>query len=443
MKLISYVIILIIQINFILCQSVPPNYYLNQSREIFYDSGKDWELLTIFGPNRFNNIKLNDITFMDGHLEAGFINKSLNGFVRFNYKNYYYGYFSPSIVTRENSDQPNNIGGMKILGLRDYQSGLGFENSWIILQICRGGESWGAGRDIELALSQQSSSYDYFLLGSDYGNIRVRYIHGFLEKIDPNINRYINARGIEWTNKKSLVIGLTETIIYSGENRSIDMGYLNPISSHLEVELNNRLNIIGDNNSNAVWQIHLDYLFQNNLRISLNYLYDEFVIDRSVQINKEHGKAFSFRLAFTPILTERQVYTLYGTLVHVGTPTFRHGDGSNNFVHNGRPLGWYKGSDSEDYTIGVNYFNRKNLTLSFSIGFLQSGEETITNRIFDSYADYLAGPFPSGIVEKYFYYETYFTLWWNQNISISKGYYWSPINKVFDLKIFYHFNYSR
>ena len=73
MKLISYVIILIIQINFILCQSVPPNYYLNQSREIFYDSGKDWELLTIFGPNRFNNIKLNDITFMDGHLEAGFI----------------------------------------------------------------------------------------------------------------------------------------------------------------------------------------------------------------------------------------------------------------------------------------------------------------------------------------------------------------------------------
>ena len=50
------------------------------------------------------------------------------------------------------------------------------------------------------------------------------------------------------------------------------MGYLNPISSHLEIELNNRLNIIGDNNSNAVWQAHLDYLMMKNLRISLNYL---------------------------------------------------------------------------------------------------------------------------------------------------------------------------
>ena len=34
-------------------------------------------------------------------------------------------------------------------------------------------------------------------------------------------------------------IGFSETVIYSGENRSIDIGYLNPMSSHLEIELNN------------------------------------------------------------------------------------------------------------------------------------------------------------------------------------------------------------
>ena len=37
------------------------------------------------------------------------------------------------------------------------------------------------------------------------------------------------------------MIGLSETVVYSGENRSFDLGYLNPISSHLEIELNNRL----------------------------------------------------------------------------------------------------------------------------------------------------------------------------------------------------------
>ena len=87
--------------------------------------------------------------------------------------------------------------------------------------------------------------YDYFLLGSDYGKIRVKYIYGFFETVKEYINRYITARGFEWTNKKSLVIGFSETVIYSGENRSFDIGYMNPISSHLEIELNNRLNIIG------------------------------------------------------------------------------------------------------------------------------------------------------------------------------------------------------
>ena len=52
-----------------------------------------------------------------------------------------------------------------------------------------------------------------------------------------NINRYITARGFEWTNKKSLIIGFSETVIYSGENRQFDIGYFNPISSHLEIEL--------------------------------------------------------------------------------------------------------------------------------------------------------------------------------------------------------------
>ena len=121
----------------------------------------------------------------------------------------------------------------------------------------------------------------------------MKYIHGFLESKDKDINRYITARGIEWTNQKSFIIGLSEIVIYSGENRSFDIGYLNPISSHLEVELNNRLNIIGDTNSNAVWQIHLDYLLNKRFRLSSNFLYDEYVIDKNIQ--KEKNMAGHFR----------------------------------------------------------------------------------------------------------------------------------------------------
>ena len=34
------------------------------------------------------------------------------------------------------------------------------------------------------------------------------------EKTEDDINRYLTAKGIEWTNKKSLIIGFSESIIY-------------------------------------------------------------------------------------------------------------------------------------------------------------------------------------------------------------------------------------
>jgi len=420
-----------------------------QVQKLLIDTGQNWEINTIFGPHRFqfisntdyqNSIKfdsLNIQTWTEIFTKNGAI--ALHAFAHFSYK-HYYGYFYPRIVnnidsfTRYSGIQRDinrvgfNFGGNNL-------SGIGFQNDWVILQLGTGRESWGSGNDIQLALSENSDNYDYLLLGSDYGKVRVRYIHGFLENIGQNINRYITARGIEWTNKKSFIIGLSETVIYSGENRPLDIGYLNPMSSHLETELNDRLNINGNINSNAVWQLHLDYFLNKQVRFSGNYLYDEFVIDKNIELGKEHGKAFSVRMAYTPQFSNNYFITLYSSLVYVGTPTFRHGLGTNNFVQNGRPLGWYRGSDGQDFYVGINYFNNNDLMLSFSTGFFESGEETITNRVFESYSDYLKGPFPSGEVIKTFYIETNFTFWWKEYSSISSALHWSPNIDVFGYEV--------
>ena len=339
----SFYYIFLCQSYLIYSQSLPNNHFTYQSTKLLYDAGQNWNNLTNFGPIRFKSKvqnKLNSLrsfNYFNGQISfnAGDQFYILNGHWFFKYRDYY-GYFSPIFLkeisknyySSSNTTQINNHGN---------QSGIGYENSWAVLQIGRGRESWGAGNDIQLALSEKSNTYDYLLLGSNYGKIRVRYIYGFLENVKTNINRYITARGFEWTNNKSLVIGFSETVIYSGENRSFDIAYMNPISSHLELELNNRLNIVGDRNSNAVWQAHLDYLVMKNFRVSLNYLIDEFVIDPDKEIGKEHGKAYSFRLAYTPLFSNGHIITLISSLVYVGTPTFRHGIGTNNFVQSKRP----------------------------------------------------------------------------------------------------------
>ena len=223
----NFLIIILFQSFLVFAQTIPRDYYPYQSRKFLYDTGKDWESLTVFGPIRFKSItkkelkNLSPSNSFNGQIGFDIKNDfySLHGYGHF-YYNDYYGYIYPTIVN--NSYQASGINTSIINGF-DNHAGIGFENSWAILQIGRGKESWGAGSDIQLALSENSGTYDYFLLASDYGRLRVRYIYGFLENVQKNINRYITARGFEWTNEKTLIIGFSETVIYSGENRSFDM----------------------------------------------------------------------------------------------------------------------------------------------------------------------------------------------------------------------------
>ena len=144
----------------------------------------------------------------------------------------------------------------------------------------------------------------------------------------------------------------------------------------------------------------IDYLWNNYLRFSINYLLDEFVIDKNIEKNKDHGKAYSVRIASSPNRSKNYILTKYITYVKVGTYTFRHGMGTNNLVHQGKPLGWYNGSDGHELKIGLNFFNRKNLIFSASCGILETGDENLIYRVFDSYANLEKGKFPSGEVEK-------------------------------------------
>ena len=266
-------------------QEISPDFNEFKFESLMFDFGLNWHFNTTLGSirynesNRFNEIKNSDS--LTSNLKIGSSissnSKVMYGFAHFTYKKYLYGYLYPRIV--DNIDNvprysgiPRDISRLNFISGETDLSGIGYENEWLSFQIGRGRESWGACDDINLVLSNDSSPYDYGMLSSNYGNLKVKYIHGFLESTESLINRYINARGFEWSNNKSLIVGFSEIIIYSGYNRSLDFGYLNPISTHLEIELNDKLNTIGNTHSNAVWQISLDYFYKNNIRISGNFL---------------------------------------------------------------------------------------------------------------------------------------------------------------------------
>ena len=401
--------------------------------EIFnFDLGKNWEQNTTLGSPRFYKFYKDKIE--KHHKDSLYISirsgvsvldrsMALYNFAHFSYQKYLYGYLYPKIVNNTEhipgySGVPRDRSRFGFNSGETVMSGIGFENNWLSFQLCRGKENWGANDEINLALSNNSSSYDYFMLSSDYKNIKVKYFHGFLESTKSNVNRYISARGIEWSNEKYLIIGLSEIIIYSGENRSLDFAYLNPMSSHLEVELNDRLNVIGEDGANAIWQFSFDYLLKKKLRISYNYIIDEIVLDQEQKrVGKENGDAYSIRLSYNP--SEKLIIpsSLFLSVVSVGTPTFRHNNGFNNFIQRNKPLGWKYGSDTFEIKCGIKISNQRNLIFSGEYGYRLSGEESILNRPYEKYFDYIKDDFPSGDLVKNNFCSFKLNWWYKKNIS--------------------------
>jgi hypothetical protein len=287
---------------------------------------------------------------------------------------------------------------------------VSYNNSWLIAQFGRGRQLWGPLESENLALSSNSAAYDYFLLEGRYRRMKLRFFYGFLESITNggNINRSVVGHGIEYTNRRNLVVGVSEIIILSGEDRPLDISYLNPFLPVLEVELNDRTNKDrGTASSNAVWSIMFDWLPVHGLRLSGNITFDEFQFDKK---DREEGRpdatAYQVRAAYS-----RNLGALAGTVsidyTRVGTFTFRHEAGSNNFVSRNLPIGTDIGSDADRWRLSLRLLFPWRITLSTAFGRQRVGERNLLNNVYEPYTadEFRQGPFPSGQVQKFNLFE--------------------------------------
>jgi hypothetical protein len=435
------ILIYILYIVLIRGQEIPNENFLFQKKKMLQDYGENWLNVTTFGPIRFNRLAEynpgNDSLKIDLRIGLnGNAANRMNGVAFYSYghlsfQKYFYAYVYPRIVNNPNSF-PRYTGKERYFGRTGETdlAGIGYENNWMIMQWGRGRQSWGAGNDIQLAISEDSPSYDYGLIGLDFGHLRVRYFHGFLEE-ESEYNRYITGRCIEWTNKKSFVIGLSEIVIYSGIDRPLDIAYLNPISTHLEIEMNERQNESGFASGNGVWQAYVDCLLRPNLRLSGNVLFDEFTLDigHELEEGEGHSNAVSVRAVWSPKVFKKMYTSFFTEYIMVGTHTLRHQSGYNNFIQRGLPLGWQHGSDGDQYRVGLNIFNNTNLITKLSFGSRRLGKETITNDPYEPYPHFQEVPFPSGTVIKTKFITGDLQWWWKPNVSLMAGLEWLDSDK--------------
>ena len=115
----------------------------------------------------------------------------------------------------------------------------------------------------------------------------------------------------------------------------------------------------------------------DKIRLSGNYLFDEFTLDKEqLENDKGSGTAHSIQISYPIVNNKKSIASLFLSKISVGTNTFKHQIGNNNFVQRGKPLGWQIGSDSEELKSGFN-ISYKSLITNIEIGNRSMGDKII------------------------------------------------------------------
>jgi len=96
-------------------------------------------------------------------------------------------------------------------------------------------------------------------------------------------------------------------------------------------------------------------------------------------LGQRHRTGFSSKISYHYRSTSEIIRNIYLSIVSVGPLTFRHGNGYNNFVIRGRPLGWKYGSDGYEYKIGLNQIYDSKIISKFEMGYMSVGGKSIIN----------------------------------------------------------------
>jgi len=280
---------------------------------------------------------------------------------------------------------------------------IGFQNEWAIVEYGRSREIWGPMAEDNLLLSGNAPPYERLMLQIRYKRFAYRWFFGYLETVftgDNNVHRYIVGKALEYRNHNNLVVSAGEVTVFSGPNRPIDMSYLNPISIHLELETNDRINDQSANHANTILFANIDWMLHRSVRFLFSFALDEFQIDQN---DRNNGAAdalgYLARIAWTPMINPLGL-TFYTYGIKNDTYLIQHNYGYDNFVNHGELLSHPIGNDAYEIASGVRVVFRQPIILELKYGRRGWGDNSLLNAPYTPYdPDFTELPFPSGQVK--------------------------------------------
>lgn len=273
------------------------------------------------------------------------------------------------------------------------QAYLHWETKYMKILLGRDNQNWSPSLGDGLLFSGQSPALDQIRLSMQLGYFKFSYFSSVLDKIfDPGsnsfANRYISAHSLNFKHPKGIELGLSETVIYGGINRPVELYYLNPILPYYVEQFNQNVP------DNIIWSLTFDLSFWKDKEFYGELLIDDFQYDFKSEPH-QIGYLLGTRLAHLFNLDGSHFNLEYR---RIGFWVYGADISWNRFLYHDRNLGSALGPDADLIRGSFLYHLRKDLSLQFSAGYQRKGEGKIDMVYPSPLPD--VSKFPSGVVDK-------------------------------------------
>jgi hypothetical protein len=162
---------------------------------------------------------------------------------------------------------------------------IGYQKPNFSIFFGRASPVWGMNKASSIILSGQSGGFDHFLTNIIGDKVSLQMLHGQLNSEfttdGVRIARNIAGHKFNWQINSYSFLSIGETVIYAGENRGIELVYLNPFVpyffSALEGQQKNRF----ADNTNSMIFFYGRTIIKNEIEIFFELIIDDYQIDKT------------------------------------------------------------------------------------------------------------------------------------------------------------------
>lgn len=233
-----------------------------------------------------------------------------------------------------------------------------YQDDRAMFQMGRAPVMWGAANTNSIIQSGLAPSYDHFNGQIMLGDFRIEVLAGQLGSEyladGTRIKRLIAGHQVNWLSKsKSLLVGVGEQIIYTGQNRSLELYYINPFVPYVFTAFEkDEENISSGDNDNSIIFMYARYNLKPDLSLYSEVLIDDYQLDDT---GRQHALGLNMGLdwgtkIFNRITTGTISYTRINSWTYIHSGQFTNWENSNH------PIGYYYGPDAESFGFQIDHW---------------------------------------------------------------------------------------